>query len=66
MKAWQLSGSAGADALKLAQLPDPHPAPNQVVVRVRATSLNYRDLMVAGGRYCEPEAAVDSALGRSG
>jgi NADPH:quinone reductase-like Zn-dependent oxidoreductase len=51
MKAWQLTAPAGADALKLAELPDPHPAPNQVVVRVRAASLNYRDLMVAGGRY---------------
>ena len=51
MKAWQLTAPAGTDALKLVQLPDPHPAPNQVVVRVRATSLNYRDFMVAGGRY---------------
>lgn len=51
MKAWHLTASSGADALKLVQLPDPHPGPNQVVVRIRATSLNYRDLMVAGGRY---------------
>ncbi|MEI6194240.1 MAG: NAD(P)-dependent alcohol dehydrogenase [Verrucomicrobiota bacterium] len=51
MKAWQLTASTGADALKLTQLPNPHPGPGQVLVRVRATSLNYRDLMVATGRY---------------
>lgn len=51
MNAWQLPAPQGADALKLNQLPDPQPAPGQVLVRVQATSLNYRDLMVASGRY---------------
>ena len=51
MKAWQLTSPTGADALKLIQLPDPHPGPGQVLVRLRANSLNYRDLMVASGRY---------------
>ncbi len=51
MKAWQLTASTGADALRLTQLSKPHPGPGQVLVRVRATSLNYRDLMVASGRY---------------
>lgn len=51
MKAYQLTESKGADSLKLAELPAPHPAPGQIVVRVRAASLNYRDLMVATGRY---------------
>ena len=51
MNAWQLAAPQGVDALKLNQLPDPQPAPGQVLVRVRATSLNYRDLMVASGRY---------------
>ena len=51
MNVWQLPAPQGADALKLNQLPDPQPAPGQVLVRVRATSLNYRDLMVASGRY---------------
>ncbi|MDE2291314.1 MAG: NAD(P)-dependent alcohol dehydrogenase [Elusimicrobia bacterium] len=32
-------------------LPDPEPGPGEVLVRVRAASLNYRDLMVATGRY---------------
>jgi NADPH:quinone reductase-like Zn-dependent oxidoreductase len=51
MKAWHLTGTTGNNALKLAQLPDPQPAPNQVVVHLRATSLNYRDLMISTGRY---------------
>jgi len=51
MKAYQLTASTGVDALKLNQLAEPKPAHGQVRVRVRATSLNYRDLMVATGRY---------------
>ena len=51
MKAYQLSASTGDDALKINQLAEPKPAHGQVLVRVRATSLNYRDLMVASGRY---------------
>jgi NADPH:quinone reductase-like Zn-dependent oxidoreductase len=51
MQAWQLTSTGGPEALKLSHLPEPKPASGQVVVRVRATSLNYRDLMVASGRY---------------
>ena len=51
MKAYQLISTSGAEALRLNQLADPQPAPGQVLLRVRATSLNYRDHMVASGRY---------------
>ena len=51
MKSWQLTTPSGAAALKLIERPEPTPGPGQVVVRMRATSLNYRDLMVASGRY---------------
>lgn len=54
MKAWQLTAETGVDALKLNELPEPKPGPGQVLVRVRATSLNYRDLMIATGRYGAP------------
>jgi len=51
MKAWQLTAQTGPGALRLVDLAEPSPAPGQVLVRVRAASLNYRDLMVADGRY---------------
>jgi NADPH:quinone reductase-like Zn-dependent oxidoreductase len=51
MKAYQLATTAGPDALRMVELPEPEPGPEQVLVRVRATSLNYRDLLVSDGRY---------------
>ncbi|HUE43425.1 MAG TPA: NAD(P)-dependent alcohol dehydrogenase [Candidatus Sulfotelmatobacter sp.] len=43
--------SATLDGLTQIDRPDPQPAPNQVLIRVRATSLNYRDNLVANGAY---------------
>ena len=51
MKAFQLQGQSGADSLRPVEIPEPKPGPGQVLVRVRANSLNYRDLMIADGRY---------------
>jgi NADPH:quinone reductase-like Zn-dependent oxidoreductase len=51
MKAFQLTALTGPGALRLVELPEPKPAHGQVLVRVRATSLNYRDLLVSDGRY---------------
>ena len=51
MQAYLLTAANGAESLKLKSLDEPQPSPGQVLVRVRATSLNYRDLMVATGRY---------------
>lgn len=41
----------GLDALTLAERPDPTPGYGQVLVKMRAASLNYRDLMVVKGLY---------------
>jgi NADPH:quinone reductase-like Zn-dependent oxidoreductase len=45
------SGSTTLDGLKQTHLPEPQPAANQVLIRVHATSLNFRDNLVANGAY---------------
>ncbi|BBD58876.1 alcohol dehydrogenase [Nostoc sp. HK-01] len=51
MKAYEIQSNAGSDALKLVEHPQPEPAAGQVLIQVKATSLNYRDLLVAEGSY---------------
>lgn len=51
MKLYRLMGAPGPGRLALAEAEQPKPGPNEVLVRVRAVSLNYRDLMVFDGRY---------------
>jgi NADPH:quinone reductase-like Zn-dependent oxidoreductase len=50
MQAWRIS-SFGIGHLELATLPDPQPQRGEVLIRVHAVSLNFRDLMVVQGRY---------------
>ena len=45
MKCYVIPSPKGIDSLSLVERPDPVPGPRQVLVRVRATSLNYRDLL---------------------
>lgn len=51
MKAWQATPPFGLAALRLVELQRPTPGPQQVLIRVHAASLNYRDLEMAGGTY---------------
>lgn len=52
MQAWQLPpGARSADDLQLVELPKPVPDAGEVLVRIRACSLNYRDKLIAGGMY---------------
>jgi NADPH:quinone reductase-like Zn-dependent oxidoreductase len=50
MKAFQYE-AFGLDGLRSAEVPEPQAGPQQVVVRFRAASLNYRDLLFACGVY---------------
>ena len=50
MRAYELRGK-GLDTLTLVERPVPRPGPRQVLVRMRAASLNYRDLLIARGAY---------------
>jgi len=51
MKVYEIQGGFGLDHLKLAERPDPAPGPGQVLLRMRAVSLNARDLMMVAGSY---------------
>lgn len=45
MKAWQIAAHGSPENLHLAELPSPQLAAGEVLVRVRAVSLNFRDLI---------------------
>jgi NADPH:quinone reductase-like Zn-dependent oxidoreductase len=49
MKTYEIAEPKGIDSLKLVERPAPKPRSNEVVVRMRATSLNYRDLVTVKG-----------------
>ena len=54
MRAFQLPQATGIDALVKIDLPEPKPAHRQVLVKVAACSLNFRDLAIVLGRYRMP------------
>jgi NADPH:quinone reductase-like Zn-dependent oxidoreductase len=51
MKAIELQNTFGIDNLVVVDRPEPRPGPGQVLLKTRAFSLNYRDLMVVKGQY---------------
>jgi NADPH:quinone reductase-like Zn-dependent oxidoreductase len=51
MKVYEIRDHFGLDALTLGERPQPQPGANEVLVRLKAASLNYRDLMVVKGQY---------------
>ena len=51
MRAVEIRGGFGLGNLALAERPDPRPGFGQVLVRLRAASLNYRDLLTVEGKY---------------
>ncbi|VTS08218.1 zinc-dependent alcohol dehydrogenase family protein [Tuwongella immobilis] len=65
MRVMQLANGFGRDKVQLAERPNPTPGFGQVVVRMRAVSLNYRDLMMVRGQY-NPKLAMPRILGSDG
>ena len=51
MKAYELLDATGLAGLKLVDKPVPKPDIGQVLVRIRAVTLNYRDLLTVKGGY---------------
>lgn len=51
MRVFQIENDWGWDNLRLSQRPEPTAGPGQVIVKVRASSLNYRDLVVIDRGY---------------
>jgi NADPH:quinone reductase-like Zn-dependent oxidoreductase len=55
MKVWEIQpGSKSYEDLTLGKRPDPKPGRGQVLVRVRAASINYRDQAAVLGKYFFP------------
>ncbi|WP_332677518.1 NAD(P)H-quinone oxidoreductase [Brevundimonas sp.] len=60
MRVIEIAGGAGpAEALTLAERPDPVAGPGQIRIRVRAAGINRPDLLQRLGRYPAPPGASD-------
>jgi NADPH:quinone reductase-like Zn-dependent oxidoreductase len=53
MRVLALEDAYGIDHLKIAERPSPKPAPGQIVVKMRAASLNYRDLATVEASFAQ-------------
>lgn len=67
MKAWQKQG-IGLENLKLVEMDVPKPGPKQILMKVKAVSLNFRDKSIMDGVYLpelmdEPFVPVSDAVG---
>ncbi|TGQ67644.1 NAD(P)-dependent alcohol dehydrogenase [Mesorhizobium sp. M00.F.Ca.ET.186.01.1.1] len=51
MKAMELQHPGGIDSLRLVERPIPEPGRQEMVIKVKATALNYRDVEIARGSY---------------
>jgi NADPH:quinone reductase-like Zn-dependent oxidoreductase len=51
MKTYELTHGSGWESLVLTERPRPEPGPGEVLLRLRAVSLNYRDVAILRGTY---------------
>jgi NADPH:quinone reductase-like Zn-dependent oxidoreductase len=49
MKVWEIQEQYGIDGMRIADRAEPKPGPGQIVVAMKAASLNYRDLITVMG-----------------
>jgi NADPH:quinone reductase-like Zn-dependent oxidoreductase len=65
VKAIVLRGAFGLDHLRVEDRPAPTPGPGEVLLRMRAASLNYRDLRMVEGSY-NPRQKLPLVVGSDG
>src|SRR3984893_9773789 len=63
MKAIQVKQVGGPEAMEVAELPVPQPKPNEAVVKLAASGVNFVDVYFREGRY---KAALPIILGQEG
>src|SRR5579885_867186 len=51
MRVVEIAPVFGLENLHLTERPEPRPGPGQVLLRMRAASLNFRDVLTAQGTY---------------
>ena len=59
MKAITLDSHGGPEVLRLEEVPDPGPSPQQLLVRVRAAGVNRADILQRQGSYPPPPGESD-------
>jgi len=59
MKAVVIRKPEGPDGLEIVTLPNPEPGPDEILVRMAAASINYRDLLISIGAYRSRQKAED-------
>src|SRR5262245_17389230 len=62
MRALNVAAPWGLDAITVAEKPDPKPGPGHVLVRMKAVSLNYRDLLMINGMYGRGAASTTDVI----
>ena len=62
MRALNVAAPWGLDAIQVVDRPDPAPGPGEVLVRMRAVSLNYRDLLMVNGMYGRAPASSGDVI----
>src|SRR5438105_9677783 len=51
MHAWLCENPTGVDALQWKELPTPRPKPGEVLIEIKAASLNFPDLLIVQNKY---------------
>ena len=63
MKAIQIQKTGGPEVLTLVDIPVPKPKPNEVIVKIAASGVNFIDVYFREGRYPSPLPFVDGQEG---